>query len=195
MANFLGLTLTPAQLAYADSKVETAETVIDRYCNRGWLVGVQTLETHWLNEYWRGEPYQYGGLTFGGKLYLAYPPVTSVDLVYGRMGLQTANTTLTLGTDYEVMDLTTGLLRLIFPSLYDRVQVNYTPVATVPTTIRDAAAELIAWWMQPSLRPDTYGLYSVSLPDLSMRFAFHDVDALPPGVTSKLDLFTFVHMK
>lgn len=191
VAGFLGLTFTAAQEAYADSRVESAEEIIDRETKRGWLLGAQTLETHQLNEYWRGEPYQYGGLTFGGKLYVKYAPLASVEAVYGRMGLGTSNTLLTAGYDYEVVDLEQGLLRLVFPSLYDRVQVSYTPVGTVPAAIRDAAAELIAWWMQPGLRPDTYGLYSVSLPDLSMRFAFHDVDAIPPSVQDKLDRFTY----
>jgi len=191
VSGFLGLTFSGAQNTYADSKVESAEEVIDAVTKRGWLMGAQTLETHQLNEYWRGEPYQYGGLTFGGKLYVKYAPVTSIEAVYGRMGLQTSNILLIEGTDYEVIDLNAGLLRLIFPTLYDRIQISYTPVNTVPPAIRDAAAELIAWWMQPGLRPDTYGLYSVSLPDISMRFAFHDVEAIPPTVQSKLDLFTY----
>lgn len=191
VSGFLGLTFSSAANTYADSRVESAEEVIDAATKRGWLMGAQTLETHWLDEYWRGEPYQYGGLTFGGKLYVKYAPVASIEAVYGRMGLNSSNILLTVDYDYEVVDLSAGRLRLVFPSLYDRVQVSYTPVNTVPAAIRDAAAELIAWWMQPSLRPDTYGLYSVSLPDISMRFAFHDVDAIPPSVQDKLDRFTY----
>ncbi len=105
--------------------------------------------------------------------------------------MQTNNILLTAGTDYEVMDLNVGLVRLVFPSLYDQVQASYTPVATVPTLIKRAAAELIAWWMQPSLRPDSYGLFSYSLPDLTVRFAFHTEDPIPGGVTSKLDTFAY----
>jgi len=176
---FLGLTFSSAALAYAASRIESAENRIDNYTHRGWLVGPQTDERHERLGYWNGH------------LWLRYAPLASVETITGRSYLGGDETTLVAGSDYEVVDLAQGLVDLVLPWSWERLLVSYTPVDTVPTDIRDAAAELVAWWMQPSLRPDTYGLFSMSLPDLTMRFAFHDTDALPPGVSDKLDPYVF----
>ena len=165
--------LTAAQQTRADSLIEAAETHIDRETNRAWLEGVQTQEAHLL-------PAAY--------LTLDYFPVASVTAVYGRLGLGEDETTLTVDVDYEVVDLASGQIRLVSPGSYDRIRVTYTPVDTVPADISQACAEIVAQWMQTSLRPGSYGLDSYSLPDLTVKFArSHMGTAVPPFVQSVIE--------
>lgn len=179
VATFLGQTLTSGQQAQANALLESAEQVVDAYCHRAWLTGAITGERHEREAYWRGD------------LYVNNPPLTALTSVTGRAGLGADEVTLVSGTDFELVDATSGLIKLAAPWAYDRLLVSYTPVTTAPALLQEAVAELIAWVMQPALRPDSYGLYSVGLPDLQLRFAFHDVDDWPPGVKAKLDLLAF----
>lgn len=178
VASFLGVTLSAGQQAYALSLLETVEQLIDAETGRGWLMGVQANETFRCVD-WPD-----------GLLYLRYTPVnTGVALVVtGRTALGEAEQTLVADTDYEVMDFAGGVLQLIDLDYWDRILVDYTPQTAVPTPVRDAAAEWVAALMQPSLRPDTYGVESFSLPDLSIKFAKTGVAAgeIPPGVSAKL---------
>lgn len=178
VATFLGLTLTAGQQTYATSLLETVEQLVDAETGRGWLMGAQTNETY----YWTEWP--------DSLIYLRYTPInTGVALVItGRTALGEDEETLVADTDYEVMDFAGGVIRLINPSEWNRIQVDYTPVATVPTPVRDATAEWVAALMQPMLRPDTYGVESFSLPDLSIKFAKGGAAAgeIPPGVAAKL---------
>jgi hypothetical protein len=177
VATFLGATFTAGQDTYCDVLIEKAEIAIDNHCNRAWLTGVQTNETHWCPGY---------------SLYVKYPPVTSVASVAGRSGLGETEETLTVDEDYEVRDLTSGLIHLVYPGSYDRVRVTYTPVATVPGPVEQATTELVAQWMQAHLRPDTYGLDSYTLPDLAVKFArSHVQEAVPPTVSWLLDDYVF----
>lgn len=176
--SFLQQTLSAAQKAEAERLIPAIETFVDRYCDRAWLTGAVSLEAHYY-------PSTY--------LWLKYPPVTSVDSIVGRTGLGNTEETLTEDEDYEVQDLTEGMIRLVYPATWDRVRVSYTPATTVPADLTQACAELVVAWMQPSLRPDSYGLDSYSLPDLTVRFSrAHVQAALPPAVLEVLDDYAFV---
>lgn len=180
VADFLGLTFTSAQEAHAVRLIEQAEGIVDLETGRAWLTGALTDEVYYWAVYRLGE------------LYLRYAPVASVTTLKGRASLGETETTLVVDQDYEVRDLAAGLVRLLYPSFYDRVRVTYTPVATVPTPLTRAMAELVGTWMQPHLRPDTLGLDSFSLPDLSVRFARAETGlVIPPTVQSVLDLYKY----
>ncbi len=167
--------LTDAQQKRALTLMEAAELHLDGEIGRGWLVGVQTQEAHF-------NPTEY--------LNLAYWPVASVTAVYGRSGLGETEETLTADDDYEVVDLAAGQIRLVSPASWDRIRVTYTPVDTVPADVGQACAELVAQWLQPTLRPGSYGLDSYSLPDLSVKFSRSHVQApAPPFVQRVIDRY------
>jgi hypothetical protein len=180
VADFLGVVFSAPQEVQAARLIESTEIDIDRYTNRGWLVGVQTAEAH------RYMAYRLG------KIYLRYVPVASIAEVRGRSGLGEAETVLVANEDYEIVSLEDGLIRLVSPGSYDRVTVDYTPVNLVPAPIRDACAEWVAARMMPHLRPDTYGLDSYSLPDLTVKFSRAVMgEGMPANVSRTLDLYRF----
>lgn len=106
----------------------------------------------------------------GPLLYLRQAPVASVSSVVARTTLTGAATTLVAGTDYELRDLTAGLLYLpalaggvYRPGYYDRVLVSYTPTAAIPDRARLAATMLAAHWLQQATRGVTHGLRSYNV--------------------------------
>lgn len=171
VAAFVGATFTSAQEDQAERMLEVAEAEIDAGTNRGWLVGAQANETHRWEEFRNGD------------LWLRYAPVSSVTAVKGRAALGEAESTLTADLDYEVIDLEAGWIRIVSPGLFDRIRVDYTPSTTVPTDIQQATAELAAAKLQSTLRPQTYGLDSLQLPDLSVGFNRSiNQNSVPPAV-------------
>lgn len=174
---FLAVDLTATQLSQAETLIEQAEAYIDGECNRGWLVGAQTDEAHYHPGYF---------------LHLKYAPVASITAITGRAGLGQSEETLTADEDYEVRDLDSGLIYLVSPGNYDRVQVDYTPAASVPAEITRACVELVAAWLQPQLQPGAFGIDSYSLPDLTVKFnrSYNQV-ALPPTVQAILDRYRY----
>lgn len=175
IALFLGVIFSGAQAAQCDSLIESAELEFDGETNRGWLVGAQTLEAWHIGN---NSP----------DVWLKYAPVASISAFKGRSALGETETDLVADTDYEVMDLTTGHIRLVYPLLYDRVRVTYTPVATVPADVKQAIVELVAARLMPTLAPGTYGLDSVTLPDYSVRYSrAHVQTAFPPTTQKAID--------
>ncbi|KRT76712.1 MAG: hypothetical protein XU14_C0033G0010 [Armatimonadetes bacterium CSP1-3] len=176
VADFLGVSLTSAQEVQAARLIESVTVLIDEELLRGFLVGVQTGEEHYQSEY------------ASGMLYLIYAPVTSISQIRGRAALGSDDTVLVEDTDYEIISLVSGSIRLVNPGAYDRVSVDYTPVNTVPTPIRDATVEWVASRLMPTLRMDSYGLESYSLPDISVKFSRSIMgDGMPPNVKKTLD--------
>lgn len=177
VADLLGLDLTSAQTAQTDALIERAESFLDRETGRAWLTGAQTDEEHYYP---------------GRYIHLKYAPISSVSAVTGRSGIGETEETLTANDDYEVRDTDSGLLYLVYPETYDRIRVDYTPVATVPADIKLACAEIVANWLQPHLNPGTYGLDSYSLPDLTVRYArSHVQSAVPPSAQRIIDLYRY----
>ena len=176
VADFLGVSLTSAQEVQAARLIESVTVLIDEELLRGFLVGVQTGEEHYQSEY------------ASGMLYLIYAPVTSISQIRGRAALGSDDTVLVEDTDYEIISLVSGSIRLVNPGAYDRLSVDYTPVNTVPAPIRDATVEWAASRLMPTLRMDSYGLESYSLPDISVKFSRSIMgDGMPPNVKKTLD--------
>jgi hypothetical protein len=177
IAAFLGRTFTAAQLAQCDALIESAEIFIDEETNRGWLVGAQTDEAHYISSQ---------------NVWLRYAPVATVATVTGRSGLGETEETLTVDDDYEVQDLNGGLIVLTSPGNYDRVLISYTPVDTLPADLKQACIEIVSAWLQPSLAPGMYGLDSYSLPDLSVKFSrSHVQQPAPPMAQRVLDRYRY----
>ena len=176
VADFLGVSLTSAQEVQAARLIESVTVLIDEELLRGFLVGVQTGEEHYQSEY------------ASGMLYLIYAPVTSISQIRGRAALGSDDTVLVEDTDYEIISLVSGSIRLVNPGAYDRLSVDYTPVNTVPAPIRDATVEWAASRLMPTLRMDSYGPESYSLPDISVKFSRSIMgDGMPPNVKKTLD--------
>jgi hypothetical protein len=174
--DFLGVSFTTAQEVQAARVIEAVTLLIDKDLGFGFSAGAQTGEKHYLEEY------------SGGILYLIYIPVSAVAQIRGRAGLNASELILTVDVDYEVISLSEGKIRLVNPQAYDRVSVDYIPVDAVPAPIRDACAEWAAARMMPSLRPDTYGLDSYSLPDITVKFSRSMMgDGMPSSVKQTLD--------
>lgn len=183
VADLLGVTLTAAQQAHADNLIEQAEAVIDGETGRAWLVGAQTDEAHYLDNLVGSVPRR--------EVFLRYAPVTSVAGITGRAGLGATETALVANEDYEVRDLVAGLVVLMTGG-WDRLLVDYTPVASVPADIARACAELVGAWLQPHLQPGSYGLDSYSLPDLTVKFSRSHVQApMPPTVQRIIDRYSY----
>lgn len=177
IGDFLAVDLTTAQTSQAEALIEQAESVIDRETGRAWLTGAQTDEEHYY-------PKNY--------IHLKYAPITTVTSVTGRSGIGENEETLTVNDDYEIRDTDTGLLYLVYPSSYDRIRVDYTPVATVPAAIKMACVEIVANWLQPHLQPGTFGLDSYSLPDLTVKFSrSHVQNPLPPNAQRILEMYRY----
>jgi hypothetical protein len=181
VADYLGVSLTAAQIAQAARLIEAAEAAIDAYCGRAWLLGVQTDEAHYA--------------PFTSRLYVRYPPCSAITTVKARASAGDAETVLVSGEDYEVRSLEDGLIWLASPEAHDRIRVTYTPDASLPADVALAATELVASYLQPALRPDSYGLESFRLPDLEVRFArWQGGPDLPPGVMQRLGAYVFTRV-
>lgn len=172
---FLGITFSVAQEAQANVLIEAAELEFDAETNRAWLEGAQTLEPwHIVN--------------YSADVWLKYAPVSSISAFKGRSALGETETDLVADTDYEVIDLNAGHIRLVYPTLYDRVRVSYTPTDTPPADVKQAIIELVAARLMPTLAPGTYGLDSLTLPDYSAKFArSHVQTAYPPPTQRAID--------
>jgi len=174
---FLGITFTAGQTAQCNSLIEQVEITIDGETNRAWLTGAQTDEAVFYPGY---------------EVFLRYAPVASVESITGRAGLGNDEEALTVDEDYEVRDLDGGLVYVVRPGNYDRLLIDYTPVATVPADIKKACIEWVAVGLQPQLQPGSFGLDSYSLPDLTVRFSRSHVQAaMPPGVQQVIDRYRF----
>jgi hypothetical protein len=128
IATDLGITLTGTQEAQVAKWIEDAEAFLDATLSRAWLTGALTDEAY--------TPY-------GADVFLRQKPVTSVQNVKGRYRLNATATTLTLGTHYEVRDLTRGWLYVAPWAAYDWLTVSYTPVASVPRLVNRATRLLV----------------------------------------------------
>ena len=173
---FLGVTFTAAQTTHAENLIERAEIYIDEETGRGWLVGAQTDEAHYVDSQ---------------NVFVRYAPVASVEAVTGRSGLGETEETLTVDEDYEVQDLDNGLIVLTAPGSYDRVLVDYTPVNAVPKDIKQACIDIVAQWMQPSLQSN-YGIDSYALPDLTVKFSrAYTQTAVPPTARAIIERYRY----
>lgn len=180
VATFLGRTFTFEQDLHAERLIETVEADVDNYTHRGWLVGAQTDEAHRQNEY------------ILGALYLRYAPVSAVATVKGRAYLGATEETLVEDTDYEIVDLEAGLIRIVYPCLWERIRATYTPTPSVPLDIQQATAELVASKFRSNLMPGSFGVSQLGLPDLNVTFRQYASEDWPLSVVNILDRWRYV---
>lgn len=128
-----GSALSGPQVAQAVLWAEAAEALIDTATGRPFLTGAVVGERH------TGD---------GPLVWLYQAPVTSIDAVRGYTRGDTTATTLVVTTDYELDDATRGRLYLPSWRAWASVQVDYTPVATVPALVSEMTAALLADWLQ-----------------------------------------------
>lgn len=138
VAAYLGVTLTDDQDAQAAALVAPAEAWLDAYTGRAWLTGAVT-----------GEVYT----APGALLQLRQWPVASIESITATRQAYTdaETTTLTANSDYQARDLSRGLVWVAPWLFYDYLTVAYTPTATLPATIQQAATMLVAEWLRPAL--------------------------------------------
>lgn len=178
VSDFLSRTFSTAETTQCDVLIEQAETHIDNETRRAWLTGALEDDTYYVKS---------------GRVFLKYVPVASVATVKGRSGLGSSDVTLVADSDYEVMDLGNGEIRLVSPANYDRLLISYTPVDTVPADIKRAAIEIVAAWLSPTLNPGSHGLDSLSLPDITVKYArSHVQDVVPPIARRILENYRFI---
>lgn len=115
----------------------------------------------------------------GPRVWLRHAPVSAVTSVTVRIGLTATPVALVSGTDYEIVDLATGLISIPGIGLgwprgygYDRVTVTYTPSATVQARHQLAATMIVAHWLRRQTEGVAPGIksYSVGGGDVSVAY-------------------------
>ena len=171
---YLGVTLTALQASQADSLIEAAERRIDAHTGHAWKVGTVTGE--------RVVP-------SGPWVRLKSTPSTGLTSITGRTHLSSSATTLTAGTDYELLDAAQGLVYLGGTIRnYDYLLVTYGTDNSVPADVSAATAMLVAHYLGPHLNGITsevasfqaFGQVQVTLRD----------GPLPPDVVDLLSPYT-----
>ncbi len=171
----LGVTLDGDQSDRAETLIAAAQSFIDLYCG-------QTFEA---SDPIIGERHP----VYGHTLYVHNAPVASVEAVRWRITrIGEPFQTLRLGKEYDVVDLSTGLLRLIRDLYYSEVEIDYTPDISVPADIRDVTAQIVAQRMAPSVAggtmPDDMKSFQVGTELRMDRFA---LDEFPPRALQVMD--------
>lgn len=161
VAQEMAVDLTAPQLDQCADMLEAAEAWIDRQTGRAWAVTSPVVsELHSV---------------YGPAVYLVNKPVTAVSAVTIRSASVGASpTTLTAGTDYELIDATNGVLLLSGYGTPRDVVINtehtgydgyllfvsYTTTTPAPADIQRASTLLAAEWMLARLNPDYQGVES-----------------------------------
>jgi hypothetical protein len=196
VANFLGITFTTAQLPHVNAIISRVETWIDQETNRTWLSAPVTQEAK-FSPFGLDPPsfftnYVSGWVPLGSAIYLDVTPVQSVERMQGVGWLDSVPLLLTNNLDYEVRDLKTGLLRLIVPSAYYKVLIDYTPVDACPLDITQAAIMEAATWLIPNLNPESWLVDRIQLPDLTIVYSkSSNTVMVPPEVDDIIGRYRF----
>lgn len=177
----LGVDLTAPQLDQVADLIADVEAFIDRYTGRAWIVtSPHTDELHSV---------------YSPVVYLRNRPVTAVTSVKARSAhIGATETTLTAGTQYELLDAANGILTVSNGYPFDVVinteggyegyllKVTYTSSTPVPGDIQHAATLLAAEWMLPRLNPDYQGVESYRIAGSGDEY---QVKLRTPGQKSK----------
>jgi hypothetical protein len=160
------------------------EAYIDRFTGRSWLIpSAVNNELHTVT---------------GRYLYLDHSPVTAVTSMAVRLASVGASyTTLTSGTNYELIDGPNGIVLLSGggpPWGYDVVvntteiagyilKVSYTTSTPVPADIEHAATLLVSDWLWGSRHTDRRGIKSSSVSTSGDQFSVaYSTDNVPAEV-------------
>src|SRR5438309_5624221 len=156
VGQYLGsISLTADQIALATQYLDSVESFIDartgRVNRRSWLQPAQTNELHRLER---------------NHLALNYAPVTSIAQIQQRT-TQVGDTwtTLTAGTEYEMIDTTRGIVQFVagHRGFHTLVQVSYTPNSPVPAEITEAALMIVSTSLLRSIKADRLDLSELQL--------------------------------
>jgi hypothetical protein len=145
----LDRTFTATQLAEADSLLAAADAWITSRLPYSYpQTALITEEFH---------------LVEGPYLFLNRTPVTSVTSVTVRSRvLGAATTALVVGTNYDLLDATAGMLR-IAGYLGGEALVSYTPAIALDPRLETAAKKLVAFWLRPLLEGVSGDVQSYSI--------------------------------
>lgn len=156
---YLGTTLTAPQLALASTYIASAEQYIDRSTRKAWLVPPITNERYDLIK---------------PVLFLRWHPVASVGSVTTRtQAIGDLLYTAVLGVDYEVFDLSLGMINFSagYSGPHAVAYVSYVPaLSPVPTDIFDATVMIVAAQMEFQLHPERFGVALDRLGPLETRY-------------------------
>lgn len=177
----LGLVLTGMQETQVDLLIEDAEQVIDRLAADAWMeTSPVSLEPH---------------TPTGAYIELLNRPVSAISLVRVRaLSVGTTPTTLTAGSDYELIDAARGTL--LVPGYAGQwVEVSYTFSAPCPPDIRRATIILVAEWFRPRLLGSTgQTVESVTVGDVAVKYATRTGTTSTAGIPQRvLDLVAQAH--
>lgn len=172
----LGVTFTNDQQTQCDALIEEVESYIDRITARSWIVASPATETLAVSD--------------DGVVYLSNRPVAAITSVAVRSAtIGATSTTLTAGSEYELLDATNGILLVGAggQSLATVVYTHTNAAAALPKDIQRAATMLAAAWMSPRLHPERDGLDALSVfsGEVSMKMSARE-SAAPPEVLALL---------
>lgn len=127
----LGVSFDGDQTARAETLITAASAFVDTYCGRTFA------ETDPITE----ERHQ----LYAPRVFLSTTPVASVEAVRLRAPyLNQTYRTLTVTTEYELVNPTTGEVRLGCRPYGAEVAVDYTPDQSVPADLSDAVVQMVA---------------------------------------------------
>jgi hypothetical protein len=158
IAAYLATTLTPEQTTQATLASDAVTVWIDHRTGRSWQAsGPITGELRPVE---------------GTYVYLEHPPVSSVETVELRLGVNDYETL--NPSQYELIDPAAGLLQMIGGYGGSVVRVAYTTgTEPLPADLAYAATVLASDLLSPTLDPDLSGVDQVSVGqnDVSLHFA------------------------
>lgn len=178
-------TLTTDQQTRANDLIAAAEAYIDRETRKGWLLPPITSERYTLLE---------------PVLYLRSRPVASVQSIETRTTqVGDTLTTLTQGTDYELLDPDRGEVRFVAgygasdpnaPRMFFAPSiafVSYTPNLPVPADITLAATQIAAASLVLSIYPERAGMTQLQLAEnATMQFSQDGFNMLVPATAQRI---------
>lgn len=162
ISGYLGATLTAEQANQAEAAALAATDWIDDYKGRSWQDddGSVTAEIQPVS---------------GDVVFLDRRPVLAVSSVETRSPTVGAAWSALASDRYELVDATSGVLRVAGGYCVGlEARVSYTHAATAaPAHIAYAATIIAASLLQPTLRPQTGGIDSLSVGqnDISLKFS------------------------
>lgn len=172
--NELGLVFTSDQQTQCTALIAQGDDWINTYTGRVWATTTAiTDELHAIE---------------GRFFYIDRAPIGSLTTVKVRsQAVGATQTTLTSGTDYELLSAAQGIIALASDYEDAYALVSYTPAVTVPGRIVRASVLLASAWMGSRLSDVPVGVkrYEVGN-ELVVEMADGSVSAVPSSVTDIL---------
>lgn len=149
LARYLGRDFSDDESAVADMCIEAAEVIVDRKTGLTYKQsGSQVFSVF-------NPPSPFILLPGNG-------PFSSISLI-GYSNFGSAGAALQLGSHYEIRDANKGVIWLLNPDSWHRIDVTYTPTNDAPGNVKLATNMLAAHWMRPILNDEIPGLANYSV--------------------------------